>query len=167
MNPFRVVRRSAMFTAAIASGILVLMGCSDSPTAPEEEHVEAAGFAIELDGTEILRYLDAEGGTPTLSMAVGTTYEAVVVFLDPDGDPLEHEEHEGEEEDELRVTIGNGSVLSWTPEEHDHEEEGGEEHLEFHGELEALSVGSTTMQLCILHEDHCDYESPLVAVEVE
>ena len=146
----------------------VATACSDDAMGPEEEHTEAFGFAIEADGAEVLRYMDADGGTPSLALNVGTTYEMVVVFLDEDGDPLEHEEHEGEEEeeDELRVTIANASIAAWTGEEHEEGEEEEHEHLEFHGELEALAVGTTGLQLCLLHEDHCDYDSPTVQVVV-
>ena len=148
-------------------------GCSDSPTEPDDDgdHIEAAGFAIESEGVEMLRYLDADGGTPVLpDLQAGTTYEMAVVFLDENGNPLPHEEHEGEEEEEehgLRVTIANPSIAVWH-EEHEHEGEEHEhhEHVEFHGELEALAAGSTGMQLCILHEDHCDYESPTITVTV-
>ena len=81
---------------------------------------------------------------------------------------LEHEEHEGEEEeDELRVTIANPSIAVWTGEEHEEGEEEEHEHIEFHGELEALNAGSTGMQLCLLHVDHCDYESPTITIQVQ
>jgi hypothetical protein len=112
-----------------------------------------------------LRHLDGSSATPELTLQAGTTTEVAIVFLDADGEPLPHEEHEGEEEHEFRVTIGNAATVAWTPEEHVEGEE--HEHVEFHGELEALAVGSTGMQLCILHEDHCDYESPLIQVDVE
>ena len=148
----------------------VAVGCGDDLMDPEEEeHTEAFGFAITADGAEVVRYMDATGGNPAFALTAGTTYELEVLFLDEDGDPLEHEEHEPgeeEEEDELRLTIANAAILAWVGEEH---EEGGEEeheHVEFHGELEALAAGTTTIQLCILHEDHCDYESPSISVTV-
>jgi hypothetical protein len=133
-------------------------------------HIEAFGFMIESEGVEMLRYMDDSGETPVLpALQAGTTTEMAIVFLDEDGNPLEHEEHagEGHEEDELRVTIANGAIAMWH-EEHAHDGDGHdhEEHVEFHGELEALAAGSTGMQVCILHEDHCDYESPTITVQV-
>jgi hypothetical protein len=155
--------RNRIFGAALPIVLAAgLVSCSDDPVAPEE-HLDPAGFAIELDGTEVLRYEEGQAQNPSLALAAGTTYEAVVVFLDDDGDPLPHEEHAaGEEEETLRVDIVNGVILVWQGEEHEEGEE--EEVLEFHGELTAVAVGATTFRICLLHEDHCDFESPFLNV---
>ena len=151
----------------------VAAGCSDDddPMGPDDDddHTEAFGFAITADGTEVVRYMDATGGNPAFALTAGTTYEMEILFLDEDGSELEHEEHmegEEEEEDELRMTIADAAILAWTGEEHEEGEEEEHEHVEFHGELEALAAGTTTIQLCILHEGHCDYESPSITVTV-
>lgn len=166
MNSICFIRRpaSGLGAAIVLSLSLSVAACSDSPTGPDDDdHVEASGFAIELDGQEVLRYLDG-GVLANLQLTSGNLYEAVIVFLDENGDPVEHEGEE--EEDALRMTIGNGAILTWEAEEHDPEGEE-HEHLEFHGELTAVAAGGTQMQLCILHEGHCDYESPSIQVAID
>jgi hypothetical protein len=58
----------------------------------------------------------------------------------------------------------NGALLTWVGEEHDEGEE--HEFLEFHGELTAVAAGTTTIRVCLLHEDHCDFESPFLTVAI-
>ena len=157
---WRIIRNA--FAAMLT---VVLISCDDDPVAPEE-HLDPEGFAIELDGVEALRYLQGTGGNPSLALEAGTTYEAVVVFLDEDGEPLPHEEHAaGEEEETIRVDIVNGALLVWVGEEHDEGEE--DEFLEFHGELTAVAGGATTLRVCLLHEGHCDFESPFLNVVID
>ncbi len=141
----------------LAAGLL-LGGCDD-PT-DVEEHLEASGFVVIVDGVEALRFMDADGGTPQLSLDAGAIYEVEVALLDEDGHELEaghEEEGEHEHEDELAITILDTSVATFTPEEHTGTED--HEHVAIHGELETLTAGTTAVELCLEHEGHCDYET--------
>ena len=75
---------------------LIAISCDDdsNPMAPEE-HLDAEGFALEIDGTEIYRQLE---GTITgdLSVAANGTLELSIHFLDHDGNEIEHEDEEGD-----------------------------------------------------------------------
>ncbi len=140
------------------AALTLAIGACDDPT-DVDSHAAAEGVAIEAGGIEIYRWMLDEGAPPALSLAVGT-HDVAFVLLDHDGDPLAHEEEEGEEE-ELVVTIGDASILTWTPEGHVEGEV--HEHLEFHGELDAITAGTTTLALCLDHAGHCDFATPSAA----
>ena len=146
----RSIRTLLLPLAAVA----LALGACDDPT-EIEGHLEAEGLAIVSGTTELYRYMLEDGTAPTLTLDVGT-YDVAIVLLDHDGDPLPHAGDE-EEEEELTVAIGNASILAWTPET----EVPGEVHdtEEFHGELDAIAPGTTTMGVCLLHAGHCDFEA--------
>lgn len=145
-------------TLPLLLGLALVATACDDPT-DVEGHQPAEGVAILHEGEEIFRHMLTDPGTPTLDLDI-RAYDIAFVLLDEGGDPIPHEDHEEGEEDELVVTIEDPTVLTWTPEDH---AVGGEpEHLEFHGELEALTEGSTTMDLCLLHGTHCDFEATII-----
>ena len=146
---------------------LIAVSCDDdSNPMASEEHLDAEGFALEIDGTEVYRQL--EGAiTGDLSVAANGTLELSIHFLDHDGNEIEHEEEEGEE-DELSFSITDSSIIAVVAEEH---EEGDgdnhdEEHHELGFELTGLSVGKTTFTLSLMHDGHADYTSLLIYVTV-
>ncbi|HSH45112.1 MAG TPA: hypothetical protein VK966_04620 [Longimicrobiales bacterium] len=140
-------------TLLLPLAALALVAACDDPT-EVGEHMDIEGVALEVAGTEIYRYTLDDGLPSALALDIGA-YEAAIVFLDHDGDPITHAHEEGEEGEQLDVTISDPAVLTWTP-----ETEAGHEHeaLEFHGELNALQAGETSMSICILHGEHCDFE---------
>ena len=138
---------------------LFIVSCEDDDHAHEEEHIDAEGFILESEGTEI--YREFKGTTTgSVTVAVGATLEVSVHFLGDDGKELEHEEHEGEEEEgSLRVSGANSSIATVEVEEghddggdHDHEEE-------MALEITGVSAGSTSFKLELMHEGHADYTS--------
>ena len=138
---------------------LFVVSCEDDDHAHEEEHIDAEGFILESEGTEI--YREFKGTTTgSVTVAVGATLEVSVHFLGDDGKELEHEEHEGEEEEgSLRVSGANSSIATVEVEEghddggdHDHEEE-------MALEITGVSAGSTSFKLELMHEWHADYTS--------
>ena len=138
---------------------LFVVSCEDDDHAHEEEHIDAEGFILESEGTEI--YREFKGTTTgSVTVAVGATLEVSVHFLGDDGKELEHEEHEGEEEEgSLRVSGANSSIATVEVEEghddggdHDHEEE-------MALEITGVSAGSTSFKLELMHEGHADYTS--------
>ena len=146
----RSIRTLLLPLAAVALAI----GACDDPT-DLDGHVEAEGLEIVSGGEVLYRYMLDEGTPSPLELAAGT-YDVAIVLLDHEGNPLPHEG--GEDEEQLIVTIGDESILTWTPED----EVPGEVHdtEEFHGELNARTAGTTTMGICLLHGEHCDFRTP-------
>ena len=138
---------------------LFIVSCEDDDHAHEEEHIDAEGFILESEGTEIYREFKGTK-TGSVTVAVGATLEVSVHFLGDDGKELEHEEHEGEEEEgSLRVSGANSSIATVEVEEghddggdHDHEEE-------MALEITGVSAGSTSFKLELMHDGHADYTS--------
>ena len=138
---------------------LFVVSCEDDDHDHAEEHIDAEGFILESEGNEI--YREFKGTTTgSVTVAVGETLEVSVHFLGDDGKELEHEEHEGEEEEgSLRVSGANSSIATVEVEEghddggdHDHEEE-------MALEITGVSAGSTSFKLELMHEGHADYTS--------
>ena len=78
-------------------------------------------------------------------------------FLGDDGKELEHDDHEGEEEGELKVSGFNSSIATVEVEEkHD---DGDEEEHEMALEIKGVSAGSTGFKLELMHDGHADYTS--------
>ena len=147
-------------------GLIAISCDDDSNPMAQEEHLDAEGFALEIDGTEIYRQLE---GTITgdLSVAANGTLELSIHFLDHDGNEIEHEDEEGEEE-ELSFQISDSNIISIAIE--DHEEGDGhdhdEEHHELGFELTGLSSGTTTFTISLMHDGHADYTSLPISVTV-
>jgi hypothetical protein len=139
----------------LAAGLL-LGACDDDPTGVDE-HYDVEGVAIFEGTTELYRYM-LDDGTPSTFTVPQGTHEVVMVLLDHDGEPLEEHDHDHDHEGEeivLDVNIDDAGILTWTPEDHGH----AHEFIEFHGELDAVQPGSTTMELCVPHGDHCDFDA--------
>jgi len=139
---------------------LVAISCDDSSTGPTEEHIDAEGMILESNETEM--YREFEGGVVTnnLTMAVGTTIDLSVHFLDHDGNEIEHEDEEHsdeeDEEGELSFQISDSSVISAIA----------EEHHELGFELTGLSVETTTFTVSLMHDGHADYTSLPITVTI-
>jgi hypothetical protein len=91
------------------------------------------------------------------------TVEVVIVFLDEDGDPIPRASVDTGLA--LSVTIGDNTLVTWAQgslEDGDHDDD-----VAFAGVLSATTrIGGTTLEFCLLHDGHCDYESPTIAVTV-
>ena len=154
--------RTAIFCRALPLlALAAVVGACDDPT-DVEDHVDAEGFAIIEDEAEIYRYMQEEGLPSTLTLAEGT-HPVEILLLDADGDTIPEVGDEEEHEHELRVTIGDNSILLWLPEDHTP----GHQFIEFHGELEAREAGSTVMEVCVPHGDHCDFDADVPVTVVE
>ena len=80
-------------------------------------------------------------------------------FLGDDGKELEHDDHEGEEEEgELKVSGFNSSIATVEVEE-EHDDDGDEEEHEMALEIKGVSAGSTGFKLELMHDGHADYTS--------
>ena len=103
--------------------------------------------------------------TGSVTLNAGDTLELSVHFLDDNGKEVEHDEHEGEEEEEgeLKVSGFNSSfALVEVEEEHDDHgdhDHGDEEEHEMGLEIIGVSIGSTSFKLELMHDSHADYTS--------
>jgi len=139
---------------------LFIVSCEDDHD-HDEEHTDAEGFILETSsGTEMYReFKGTQTGSVTLS--AGDTLELSVHFLDDNGKEMEHDEHEGgeeEEEGELEVSGFNSSVALVQVEE-EHDDHGDEEEHEMGLEIIGVSIGSTSFKLELMHDGHADYTS--------
>ena len=145
------------FRSFIVMFIVALTGsaCSNFLTSEAEGHTDAEGFILEDEnGNEI--YREFEGATTgSISLIIGQELEVLVHFLDHDGNEIEHEEedddhdhdHDHDEESELKIT-GNDATIATVEIE-------GDEGLH----INAISAGSTSFTLQLMHGDHADYTS--------
>tara|TARA_B100001013_G_C24422013_1_gene368232 strand:- start:90 stop:596 length:507 start_codon:yes stop_codon:yes gene_type:complete len=138
---------------------LFIVSCEDDHD-HDEEHTDAEGFILETSsGTEMYReFKGTQTGSVTLT--AGDTLELSVHFLDDNGKEMEHDEHEGEEEEEgeLKVSGFNSSVALVEVEE-EHDDHGDEEEHEMALEILGVSIGSTSFKLELMHDGHADYTS--------
>ena len=138
---------------------LFIVSCEDDHD-HDEEHTDAEGFILESSsGTEMYReFKGTQTGSVTLT--AGDTLELSVHFLDDDGKEMEHDEHEGEEEEEgeLKVSGFNSSVALVEVEE-EHDDHGDEEEHEMALEIIGVNAGSTSFKLELMHDGHADYTS--------
>ena len=138
---------------------LFIVSCEDDHD-HDEEHTDAEGFILETSsGTEMYReFKGTQTGSVTLT--AGDTLELSVHFLDDDGKEIEHDEHEGEEEEEgeLKVSGFNSSVALVEVEE-EHDDHGDEEEHEIALEIIGVNAGSTSFKLELMHDGHADYTS--------
>ena len=129
---------------------LFIVSCEDDHD-HNEEHTDAEGFILETSSvTEMYReFKGTHTGSVTLN--AGDTLELSVHFLDDNGKEMEHDDHEGEEEEEgeLKVSGFNSSVALVEVEE---------EH-EMGLEIIGVSIGSTSFKLELMHDGHADYTS--------
>ena len=132
-----------------------------------EEHVDADGFMLELNEVEVYQEFEGEIITNTMILGINDILELSVHFLDHEGNEIEHEDEGGEEE--LNFDIVNSDIISIILEEHheDEDHDGEEEHHELGFELIGLSVGSTTFTMSLMHDGHADYTSLPITVTVQ
>lgn len=135
----------------LAAGLL-LGACDDDPTTVED-HLAVEGIAIFEGTTEIYRYTLDDGAPSPFTISQGP-HDVTIVLLGDDGQPLSEEGDEDGEEHVLEVDIADTGVLRWIAEDHTDVHD----FISFQGQLNALQPGSTTMQLCIPHGEHCDFE---------
>jgi len=95
---------------------LMAVACDDDSNPMEpEEHINADGFILESNETEMYREFQGAVIINNLNLNTNQTLDLTVHFLDLDGNEIEHEEEEhaeGEEEDELSFTNYDDTIIS-------------------------------------------------------
>lgn len=147
-------------TLALALATTIgVAACSDPTTIDDHLEVDAVAVYVGLEVEERARYTRDDDDPATIALDQGA-HDVRFVLLDSDGLPISEDDHgEDEEEHELRIVVGDMDVLTWTPEAEG--DEGVHDFVEFHGELEALQPGTTTLDLCVPHGAHCDFEATI------
>ena len=155
-NEFKSIKKLC-YTVLGVTLLLFIVSCEDEHD-HEEEHTDAEGFILESSsGTQV--YKEFKGTqTGSVTLTSGETLELTVHFLGDDGKELEHDEHEGEEEGELKVSGFNSSIATVEVEE-EHGDHGDEEEHEMALEIKGVSAGSTSFKLELMHDGHADYTS--------
>ena len=154
-SPF-VKRLALLAIAVVATG---LVGCSDDDEHAEEEHLDATGSALVLDGDTLVKAMsgDLADVSGQVSLTLGDTLgPCQVLFLSDEGAwfiPVEEgEEHEEHEHGlEIRSTggfSGFGDAETWQV------------------WFVPSAAGTGNFRLAVLHEGHDDYVSPLFPVQV-
>lgn len=171
---------------AILSLMVFFTSCEDDPVTPSEEHFEAVGYIILNENEEVIfRVFDGQvdntiADALVINLADGMG-EFEVHFLDEDGDDIGTPEgdHDHDDHDDLK-----GSSIEEEDDDHDddHDHEEGEYELsvevqdegiataeahEWEVELTPVAVGTTQMRIQIMHEEHADFTSPFVPLEVK
>ena len=155
-NEFKSIKKLCYAVLGVTL-LLFIISCEDDHD-HDEEHTDAEGFILESSsGTQV--YKEFKGTqTGSVTLTSGETLELTVHFLGDDGKELEHDEHEGEEEGELKVSGFNSSIASVEVEE-EHGDHGDEEEHEMALEIKGVSAGSTSFKLELMHDGHADYTS--------
>ncbi len=145
---------------------LFLISCDDTETVtPSEEHFEAAGYIIknESDSTvfKVLKgQVDNTISASFVLMLADGSHKYTIEFLDEDGNNIgipEHNDHgetEEEEEHELSFEIEDFTLVQFGITEWDIN-------------ISPIKVGETTFRIQILHEEHPDFTSPYVPMEIK
>ena len=155
-NEFKSIKKLC-YTVLGVTLLLFIVSCEDDHD-HDEEHTDAEGFILESSsGTQV--YKEFKGTqTGSVTLTSGETLELTVHFLGDDGKELEHDEHEGEEEGELKVSGFNSSIATVEIEE-GHDDHDDEEEHEMALEIKGVSAGSTSFKLELMHDGHADYTS--------
>jgi len=133
-----------------------LFSCSNPASDDDhDEHARGIGIALVSSGQTIATYENEDPVTGQISVTAGTMTAGIdFMLIDEDGDRYTPDD----ETHALHFEFADTSVAGiW---QHEGEEGG----FEFH--VQGKSVGSTTLTFTIYHDDHPDFVSVPVPVEV-
>ncbi len=136
----------------LVSGLFV--ACSNS-TSSEEEHADASGFRLYMNGAVVVQQLP--GGTLTGEFELEPETETPLItiqFLDEDGDEFQPDEPEFS----LGATFSTDGIAEFEQ----HAEDG---TWSFH--IHAEAEGITNMTLQLMHNGHSDFNTQAIHVHVE
>ena len=176
---FLFLRALKQYSTLLLTGILFLnFACEDDDHddhahAHDEGHTDAEGFVLK-DGSPgnpiVYRQFKGDVTVDNLSVAVGDEKPLHVIFLDDDGEEIQHEDDEHEiEASVLQISITSGAEFAAVgfPEHDDTGSTSEEEHV-MAIEITGISAGETFFSLMLMHGTHADYQSTVdVKVTVE
>ncbi|MFW6157329.1 MAG: hypothetical protein ACOC4S_00670 [Balneolaceae bacterium] len=154
------------FLTIVLFGTLLLTGCNNPAGNDDdhEEHSDAYGLELVMNGETILRYFEGTPDGPVTIEAGEETSLITLHFLDEDGERIEANH------------LGDDYSLGWEVEDEDvlqveqHDEDG---EWSFH--FEGITEGTSHIKFMLLHasegSEHPDFETPDVdsedAIEVQ
>lgn len=143
------------FASLLVLAVLFLAACdSNSVDDHDDEHGDAEGLVLRANGQQIVEVKEGVA-TGKITVQAGDESPLIIVeFQDHDGHEV-HAEDLGAEFS-LGHSFGDTSIAGW--EQHEGEK------WEFH--VLGLSEGTTTLELELLHNDHADFRTPAITVEV-
>lgn len=142
---------------AILLAGLVWAGCSDNPVDPTDEHLEARGVALRMNGTDTV-VVDSnriKQGRIVVKEGTQTSHISIQFIRESDGTravPPADDDHM-----KLGWTIADTTIAGVVREDDD-----GEWAMHISG----LKAGQTTIVIKLLHGDHADFQSIPIPIEV-
>ena len=132
---------------------LLFAACSDNPIDGETHADEAVGFALFVDGTEVYRSTPSTPGDTIRIVQGDTTSLYDVQFVGEDGDLFTPDE----EGTSLALIVLDGTVV----------ELGTVEPEGWRFSLVGRALGSTTVEVLLLHGQHADFRFEGIPIVVE
>jgi hypothetical protein len=138
-------------------GLVALSACSNSTSADDDhdEHADAEGFVLTLNGQDIVTQMPGGTITGEIELAPGEETDLITIyFLDDDGDRIQPDEPE--------FSLGFEFDDEGIAEFEQHAEDG---KWSFH--IHAEAAGVTDMHLMLMHGDHSDFTTQGIHLHVE
>ena len=167
---------SFRFTFLLLAFVVLFAACGadDNPVVDEDqEHADADGFILKVDGNEIYRQFQGEQ-EGSITLKVGEELDVLAVFLDHDGDEFfpesteeegeqDHGDNDAEEVYTLALTGYDSSIIEihLYESEGDEEDHGDELAEQFTFEAKGVKAGETEVKFQLLHGDHADFTGAL------
>lgn len=152
MSPRTRRARWAAF-ALLASAFVTACGDKKAPTEDDHsEHVQVNEVFLRTSANVLIsrtRMIDNVWQPATITLRRGETMDARVVYLDFDNDEFTLD---GDAHHQTRGSM-DGAAARWTA-------------VGAHGRIEATQVGSSRLRIQVWHEDHSDFTSPYLTVQV-
>lgn len=149
-------RIPAMLFTLLFAGLL-WAGCSDNPVDPADEHLEARGVALRMNGTDTV-VVDSnriKQGMIVVKEGTQTSHISIEFIRESDGArvvPPADDDHM-----KLGWTIADTTIAGVFREEEDGE---------WAMHIEGRKAGQTTIIIKLLHGDHADFQSIPIPIEV-
>lgn len=142
-----------VLTLIIFAGIFT--ACSNSTSADEDEHGDAEGFRLIMNGQTVVEQLPDEDLAGEFELVTGQETDLItIVFIDHDGEEFTPDEDE--------LSLGYEFEDSGIAEFEQHDEDG---KWSFH--IHAEAEGITDLRLMLMHSGHSDFTSQNIHVHVE
>ncbi len=149
--------KNILRTLVIAFLAFTVISCSeDDPVSEQHDHAEADGLVIKSGSDIIMRIDEGEFDSDyndQICLKEGESMtDLEVFFLDHDGDEFQS----NDKDKSLGWIIDDETILQLTPKTDN----------KWMFDLEALKEGTTNLEIRILHNDHPDFKTPKIPVEI-
>lgn len=136
---------------------LLFISCSESnPTIPQEDHFEATGVILKSNNAILLKACKNEFAPEYDDMLNLALDEELVLDVSFTGDDCQELDPPDDIDKSLSFVITDGEKISAEISEQNR----------WQLKLKGLSIGTTTIEIQIVHAGHPDFKSPLISVTV-